>query len=706
MIQFDADICTDLIASSRREWLETNGLGGFASSTIINLHTRRYHGLLIAATCPPVGRVLLLSKLEESLIIDGRRIELSTNQYPGVIYPQGYQHLKQFRLDPFPVFTYFVDGIELEKSVFMVHGHNTTVVQYQVRRTEHMATPDSPAIPHILLEVRPLLAYRDYHSTMRENSALNPYVQTEPGLAMMTPYAGLPTLYIAHEADVIEAAGHWYRAFQYQADRERGFQDDEDLYNPFVLRFDMTHRSEAALIASTERVAAEQAAAYRQAEIDRRRAIVAAVSSDDELVRTLAAAADQFIVARGHGHTVIAGYHWFGDWGRDTMIALPGLTLVTGRVEVAKSILLECARHVDQGMLPNRFPDTAEPPKYNTIDATLWFFEAVRAWLKYTDDREWVKTTLYPMLTEIIAWHERGTRYQIRVDADGLLSFNDPTVQLTWMDVKIGDHAVTPRCGKPVEIQALWYNALRIMEHLAHEFGEIDAAIKYEEMATRAKKSFNQLFWNDEAGCLYDVVDGERRDASIRPNQILAASLPYSMLSREKIKAVVRVVERELLTPYGLRSLAPTAPHYRGRYEGDAYQRDMAYHQGTVWAWLIGPFITAYIKAHRETNKSRQHAARLLAGFRTHVYEAGVGQISEIFDGDTPYQPRGCIAQAWSVGELLRALVEDITKPMSLKRTPTKRSTPKPKARAATHSAAASKTRSSAKRARAGVSLG
>ncbi|MCS6805654.1 MAG: amylo-alpha-1,6-glucosidase [Acidobacteriota bacterium] len=701
MIHLDEEICTDLRASSTREWLETNGLGGFASSTIINLHTRRYHGMLIAATQPPVGRMVLVSKLEDTLIINGWRFELSTNQYhPGVIYPEGYHYLKQFRLDPFPVFTYVVDGIELEKSVFMVHGHNTTVVQYRLRRTERLTEADSSRMPPVFLEVRPLLACRDYHSTIRQNSALNPYVQTEPGLAIMTPYAGLPTLYIAHDAETIEATGYWYRAFQYRVDRERGFQDDEDLYNPFVLSFDMTHRAEAAIIVSTERVAANQAEAYRQAEIDRRRALVAAAPFDDELVRTLVAAADQFIVARGDGHTVIAGYHWFTDWGRDTMIALPGLTLVTGRADIAKNILLEFARYVDHGMLPNRFPDSGGAPEYNSVDAALWFFQAVHAWLKYTNDREFVKTTLYPVLTEIIAWHERGTRYQIRVDADGLLSLNDPTVQLTWMDAKVGDFVVTPRHGKPVEIQALWYNALRMMEHLAHEFGDIEAAIKYEAMANRAKKSFNQLFWNAEAGCLYDVVDGERRDASIRPNQLLAVSLPYSMLSREKSKAVVKVVERELLTPYGLRSLAISDPAYRGRYEGESHHRDLAYHRGTVWAWLMGPFVTAYVKAHRRTKRSRQWGARFFNGFRWHLYEAGVGQISEIFDGNAPHTPRGCIAQAWSVGELLRAIVEDVGKLILVKRA-RKRATPKPKARAAAHSAASSKAKSSKPAARA-----
>jgi predicted glycogen debranching enzyme len=363
------------------------------------------------------------------------------------------------------------------------------------------------------------------------------------------------------------------------------------------------------------------------------------------------------------------------------MIALPGLTLITGRADIAKSILLAFAQHVDRGMLPNRFPDAGEQPEYNTVDATLWFFEAVRALLHYTDDSEFVRANLYSALASIIDWHVRGTRYGIRVDDDGLLASGEPGVQLTWMDAKVGDWVVTPRHGKPVEIQALWYNALRIMEQLAHEFDDEADEERYSGMAARAHRSFNKLFWNEAAGCLYDVVNGDAREASIRPNQIFAASLPHSMLSREKAKRVVEVVERELLTPYGLRSLAPSDPQYRGRYEGGPSSRDGVYHQGTVWAWLMGPFITAYIKANRGTKKSRQQAAQWLTGFREHLSDAGLGQISEIFDGDPPHQPRGCMAQAWSVAELLRAAVEDVfeLKPVMPEATGAQKTEPQPR---------------------------
>jgi predicted glycogen debranching enzyme len=311
-------------------------------------------------------------------------------------------------------------------------------------------------------------------------------------------------------------------------------------------------------------------------------------------------------------------------------------------------------------MLPNRFPDAGEHVEYNTVDATLWFFEAVRSLVQYTGDEEFVRAHLYDTLADIVAWHVRGTRYGIRVEDDGLLASRDPTVQLTWMDVKIGDRVITPRCGKAVEIQALWYNALYVMEHLAHQFGDEGGETRYAELASRAKRSFNRLFWNEAAGCLYDVVDGDTRDGSIRPNQIFAVSLPHTMLPRERARRVVNVVERELLTPYGLRSLAPTDPHYRGRYEGDPRSRDEAYHEGTVWPWLMGPFITAYVKVNGDNHTARQRATAWLEGFRGYVRDAGLGQVPEIFDGDAPHRPRGCIAQAWSVAELLRATVEDL----------------------------------------------
>ncbi len=650
VIRFGREICGNLEEALRREWLETNGLGGFASSTIAGINTRRYHGLLIAATRPPVGRVALLSKLEETLVIGGRRFDLASNRYPGVVHPRGYQYLREFRLDPFPVLTFLVEGVELEKRIFMVHGENSTVVEYELRNTD----------VECILEIRPLIAFRDYHSTTRRNDALNPEVVRDEGLATVRPYRDLPALHFSHNGVELEPGGDWYYNFQYDVEAERGLDSCEDLFSPFVVRFALGPDRAGAIIASTEPRDASTAAVLCRAEIERRTRVLAASPCDHPLVRALVAAADQFLVRRGDLSTVIAGYHWFGDWGRDTMIALPGLTLATGRFETARSILLAFAASVDRGMLPNRFPEAGETPEYNTVDATLWFFEAVRALAHYTGETAFVRDRLYETLKEIVEWHVGGTRYGIRCDDDGLLVSGEPGVQLTWMDAKVGDWVVTPRRGKPVEIQALWYNALRIMEDLARAFGDDAARARYSDLANRARDSFNRLFWNDQTGCLHDVVDGGSHDGTIRPNQIFAVSLPHAMLPAQNASQVVDVVRRELLTPFGLRSLSPRDSQYRPRYEGGVWSRDAAYHQGTVWPWLMGPFLTAYVKVHGGSASARQQATGWLEAFHGHLGVAGLGQISEIADGDPPHTPRGSIAQAWSVAELLRAAVEDV----------------------------------------------
>ena len=655
MIQFNQETCGNLDSALRREWLETNGLGGFASSTIIGLNTRRYHGLLVAATKPPVGREVLLSKLEETLWIDGQSFDLSANRYPGVVHPQGFRFLANFRLDPFPIFAYEVEGIAIEKTVFMVYGENTTVVQYEFKIRNRSQPPKS-----VRLDIRPLVAFRDYHGTTHANGALNANVEMAPQVAAVSPYQGLPTLYLAHNAIELQKTGDWYRNFEYDVERERGLDFAEDLFNHFVIRFDLLANRQASIIASIEPRDVAMADQYRQAEIKRRQAAVQSAPLKDEFTRTVTVASDQFIVARKDKKTIIAGYHWFSDWGRDTMISLAGLTLPTRKYEVARSILSTFAQHVDQGMLPNRFPDAGETPEYNTVDATLWFFEAARAYLAYTGDDEFVRSELYPVFADIISWHLRGTRYGIKVDSSGLLASGEPGVQLTWMDAKVGDWVVTPRRGRPVEIQALWYNALCIMEELARRFDDDAGQKRYRNMAAMTNWAFNRLFWNEKENCLYDVVDGELADASIRPNQIFAVSLRHSMLSPDRSRSVVVKVREHLLTPYGLRTLAPGDPQYRGRYAGGPLERDGAYHQGTVWPWLIGPFITAYLKVNGGSDAARKQASEWLVPLQEHLSDAGLGQISEVFDGDAPHHPAGCIAQAWSVGEVLRAYVEDV----------------------------------------------
>jgi predicted glycogen debranching enzyme len=650
MIEYDHSICSSLAEANRREWLETNGLGGFASSTITGLNTRRYHGLLVAATAPPAGRTALLSKLEETLIVGENRFELSSNQYPGKVYPEGYKYLQRFRIDPFPVFTYRVDGIELEKTVFMVHGENTTVVQYQIAGIPKGASCG--------LEIRPLVSFRDYHATTHENTTIHREVKVIRGLTSITPYAGMPALHLAHNAAVVTTKGDWYRRFQYEVEQERGLDHEEDLFNPCVLAFKIEPGRNAVMIASTEVRNVAWANALLHQEVVRRKSLAPKQETRSQLAKQLTCAADQFIVSRGEQKSVIAGYHWFADWGRDTMISLPGLTLTTGRFDIAKRILLEFSRYVDRGMLPNRFPDSGGTPEYNTVDATLWFFEAIRAYLEASNDESVVHSSLYPVLAGIVGCHVKGTRYNIHVEQNGLLYAGTPETQLTWMDARTGTKCITPRHGFAVEIQALWYNALRIMAELAERFGNSSAQQRFQDMAVLAYENFNRLFWNDRAGCLYDVVVDSGSDESIRPNQIFAVSLTHSILEPGKAARVVEVVERDLLTPFGLRTLSPADPRYVGHYEGGSAARDSAYHQGTVWAWLLGPFITAYLRVNGESGEARARAAEWIGNFKPHLNVAGLGQVSEIFDGDSPHTPRGCIAQAWSVAELLRVAAQ------------------------------------------------
>ena len=641
MIELGPDICTDFAAAASREWLETNGIGGYACGTISGANTRRYHSYLTAATRPPLGRVTLVSKLEETLIIGDAEFELSSNKYPSAIHPQGFRYLESFRLDPFPIWTYNVEGVRLEKKLFMVHGSNTTVCQWKLlgRRKG------------VKLKVRPLLAFVDYHHLQHESgAAFNTNVEQRDVVRVS---ANDIDVFFGNNADDAAETGYWYRNFELDIERERGFDFCEDLFQPFELAFDLSRP--AVLVISTETVLAGAGAALEKAEVRRRKLRVkVANAAKTDLETRLALAADQFIVKRGEGDTVIAGYPWFTDWGRDTMIALPGLTLAANRPQVARNILFEFSKHVSQGMLPNRFADADGEAEYNTVDATLWYFEAVRAYVEKTGEYDLVRDHLYQVLDDIVTWHVRGTRYGIVVDErDGLLSAGEEGVQLTWMDAKIDDLVITPRTGKAVEVQALWYNALRIMEDLARRFGLEDEAEQFAERAELCRESFERKFWNAAEDCLFDVVTDDHSDASVRPNQIFAVSLHYPLLRGEKARAVVEKCEAELLTPFGLRTLSPKDPRYVPVYIGSPYERDSAYHQGTVWAWLIGGFIDACLRVYPDRTEKID---TFLEGFSSHMAEAGLGQISEIFDAEYPHNPRGCFAQAWSVAEVLRVI--------------------------------------------------
>jgi predicted glycogen debranching enzyme len=644
-----------VVNRDRREWLETNGLGGYAMSTVTGENTRRYHGLLVAATKPPVGRAVLLAKLEETLVVNGRRIDLSTNRFPGVTHPEGFRLLSDFRKNPFPTFTWNVDGVVLEKEVFMPHGENTVCVAWRLLK----GAPDGGPIG---LEVRPLVAFRDFHALTHENADLDPAVALEDGRAAITPYAGLPTLHIAHDGTATQA-GDWYRFFEYEEEESRGFDCREDLWHPFSLSFsfsleeipgDPAARREAAVIASTSPRTASDLRLLRGSELSRRESL-AQSAPEDPFLGTLFLASDQFVVARGNRATVIAGYPWFSDWGRDTMIALPGLTLAAGRPDAAKKILLAFSDYVDQGMLPNRFPDTGDEPEYNSVDATLWYFEAVRQYVEATGDIGLLGDRLFRILSDVVAWHGRGTRHGIRVGADGLLEWHAAGEALTWMDARVDGRPVTPREGMPVEVQALWFNALCAMGDFARRIGEGDSSNAYRARAEECRTSFLSVFPDESEGRgLVDCVDGSFRDRSIRPNQLLAVSLHHSMVPEPLARGVLATVEEHLLTPFGLRTLSPRDPAYRGRYEGGPGERDSAYHQGTAWPWLLGPYVTAFRRVHGEGPRTRMAIRDLLAPLGNFLLGDGLGQLPEIFDGDAPHSPRGCIAQAWSVAEFLR----------------------------------------------------
>jgi len=662
MIKFDSDICTNFEEALSREWLETNGIGGFASSTVSGANSRRYHALLTAATKPPLGRVVMLSKFEETLTIDGNSYELSANQYPDKVYPTGFKYLKSFSLDPFPTWIFEVAGIAIEKKIFMVYGENTTVCQWSAvgefkswleipNVNEQPVTKDR----QISLELKPLLAFRDYHHLRQNTADFKTDFEIAERIVSVNPNAEFPALFFAHNAVGVEKTSYWYRDFEYAIEKERGFDFRETLFQPFALKFDLSGAA-ANVIVSTRIDEVYEVAQLEAKELARREDLIVKADAKDDFRAQLVLAADQFIVSRGAGKTVIAGYPWFSDWGRDTMIALTGLTISTNRTEIAREILLEFANHFSMGMIPNRFPDAGDEAEYNTVDATLWYFEAIRAYVEKTGDYDFVRENLYEKLAEVIVWHLRGTRYNIHVDTDGLLYAGEAGTQLTWMDAKIGDLVITPRIGKPVEIQALWYNALKIMADFARKFGDEQDRGRYEAMAETARQSFNAVFWNEAEDCLFDVVINGKRDGSVRPNQIFAASLPYSMLSIGQAQKVVEKVEAELLTPVGLRSLSPRDKNYCPIYIGSPLERDSAYHQGTVWGWLIGAFVDAYRRVYSNGNQVEKRVEEILSGFKNHLSEAGLGQISEIFDADAPHAPRGCMAQAWSVAEVLRVI--------------------------------------------------
>lgn len=627
------------------EWLETNGIGGYAGSTLSGAHTRRYHGLLIASLHPPVDRKVLVSKLEETVVLksnDGKETEgipLSSNQYPGALYPQGFRQLEKFEQEMFPVFYFKAGDVEIKKTISCIHGENTTLILYEVTKSPR----------EFEMELLPLYSARDFHSLSHFNDAINKQFVFLDDTLRIKNYVDLPEVFISVPGSVFKEEQNWYYNFEYSVEQNRGMDYVEDLYSHGKFIVKLKRGSKLGVILSTEDVSRRNAFQLFAKERKRREALL---KHGDDHFNRLVLAADQFIVRRGDGlKTIIAGYPWFTDWGRDTMISLPGLCLATGRFDDAKKILKTYATFISEGMIPNRFPDQGEVPEYNTVDASLWFFLAVYHYYKATSDLRFVKTIL-PALEEIIRWHEQGTRFNIHVDKDDLLYGGDEGVQLTWMDAKVENWVVTPRKGKAVEVNALWYNALCVVDFLLNETNKTSKAEWYRSKSKNVKENFNKAFWNEEKGYLFDYIDGEYKNDDIRPNQIYAVSLPFGLLDPQRSEQVFRIVESTLLTPRGLRSLAPGNKNYKHVYGGGIWSRDGAYHQGTVWSFLIGPYIDALIRV--KGDDGIPEAQGLLKVFLTGLEEACVGSISEIFDAEPPHTPRGSVAQAWGIAEALR----------------------------------------------------
>ncbi|EOD00791.1 amylo-alpha-1,6-glucosidase [Caldisalinibacter kiritimatiensis] len=630
-----------------KEYLITNGIGGFCSSTVIGANIRKYHGLLNASLVPPVKRYLLLSKIDEIIEVGNQKYNLQTNDFIGK-RDNGHLYLRKFTNTLLPKFSYGIDDITIEKEIAMEYGKNTVVVVYKVE------TGNKP----VKMTFIPYTNFRDHHDTSKREDFK--YIQSyKEGILKLVEEKEKLTLKISSNCQYKEKE-QWSLPMFYSNEKQRGLDCIDFHFIPGEFIYEMKPYSKytiyfTATIEDTDKL---DALSILEKEKERRQKLIEKAGFRDDMLKELVLAADQFIVNRESTgtKTVIAGYPWFTDWGRDTMIALPGLTLATKRYEDAKEILLTFVKYIKNGLIPNMFPDENVEPMYNTVDGTLWFFNAVYKYLEYTGDEETIKNEIYPYLKQIIKHHLEGTVYDIYVDEDGLLSAGGPGTQLTWMDVKVNGWVVTPRHGKAVEINALWYNALKIMELLSEKFGEDSK--EYRELAEKTKKAFVDKFWNEKEKCLYDAIQDGKRIDKIRPNQIIAVSLPFTMLDKEKSRLVVSKVYEKLYTPYGLRTLPKDDREYIGQYRGDVLSRDGAYHQGTVWPWLIGPFIEAYVKVYDYSKESKNKAKEMLDLFKAHMKDGCIGSISEILEGDEPFYPRGCPAQAWSVAEVLRVYGE------------------------------------------------
>ena len=637
----------------KAEWLEADGLGGYASGTVGGWRTRRYHAILLTSATPPTNRKVYVNGFEATVVFGGASFPISTQLYvPDVTYPRGYEFLQSFTEEPWPTWVYRLpDGLVIEFELFVPRGYSGTVLKWQIKRSG-----EDQQFINVELVVRPLISGRDYHSLSSESSVFRFDALVEEGQIEWRPHEDASTIR-AFTNGIYTSSPDWYRQFIYSEEAVRGLDATEDLASPGELRFQLSTVPAFLVLTDDGPWSIRQSPRETIDQLVDRLAEAERSRRHGFATRLHRAAAD-YLVLRGSGRTIVAGYPWFTDWGRDTFIALRGLCLATGQIEDAGRILTEWSQLVSEGMLPNRFPDHGDAPEYNSVDASLWYVIAVHDYLnasriaahpRFEADRKMLQIAV----NQILLGYAQGTRFGIQIDDDGLLRAGEQGVQLTWMDAKCGDWVVTPRIGKPVEVQALWLNALWVGNRMNSG---------WDKLFLRARESFHDRFWNPAKRCLFDVVDLNHEpgvnDGSVRPNQILAVGgLPLNLLSPVKSQLVVQIVEDRLLTPMGLRSLDPQDPSYCGTYSGDVRKRDGAYHQGTVWPWLKGPFVEAWLRVRGNTFANRQSARScFVQPLLDHLQRAGLGHVSEIADGDRPHQPAGCPFQAWSVGELLRMM--------------------------------------------------
>ncbi len=672
----DPNILLNTETGMKTEWLVTNGLGGYASSTVLGVNTRKYHGLLVAALDPPVDRHVLLAKLNETILTKGKRYDLRANETQSGTQSEDTVLPHSFLMDPLPTYVYRINRVlQIRKTIFMPHEENASIILYEASNN---------SAESVQFSLSPLINCRNFHSVTNRDQFHWSIQQKDSDQLIVARASGMPSALALLSTDgrFVTEKNEWVEA-HYQSEAERGESSVDHNFKTGFFQFEMAsgETEKFAVIAAAGKNEADAETTLRrictgsssidrlyESELKRRAHLLRDVEkrypdvSFEDWLKWLVLAADSFVVNRVStgAKSVIAGYHWFADWGRDSLISLPGLTLVLGRYEDAKHILQTFSQYCLDGLVPNAFPDNPQQiPSYNTVDATLWFINAIRQYLKYTGDFQFVQRALWSTLQSIIDHHVNGTMFDIHVDSDGLLTHGS---QLTWMDAAPDNKPVTPRQGKAVEIQALWYNALKTMQFLAHRFDQRIRAELYEEMAEKARASFVEKFWNRQNNCLFDVVTTSGADASTRPNQIITASLDFMIIDKVKAELVLETVSRQLVTPFGLRTLSPQDPRYVGGYSGDRWHRDNAYHNGTAWPWLLGPFVTAFLKLRSYDPHWRSIAFEsfLKPLFTVELHRAGLGSISEIFDGNEPHESKGCIAQAWSVAEPLRAYFEDV----------------------------------------------